>query len=85
MTIGPISGGESRLHLIHLFGDLHADDVDLLTPRELQKEVGAVGGGVGVEAFDSRKGRQNLLDGFGDLLLDLRGVRVGVGDLHASM
>ena len=76
-----MSGGQSRLHLVHLLGDLHAHDVDLLAPRELEEELGAVGGGRGVEVLDARQGGQDLLHRLGDLLLDLWRVGVGVRDL----
>jgi len=73
---------KGRLHLIHLLGDLHADEVDLLAPGKFHEEVGAVGSCGGVELLDTRKGGQDLLHGFGDLLLDLTRVGVGVRDLH---
>ena len=73
--------GKHRLHLVHLFRDLHPDDVDLLAPGELHEELGAVGVGGGVELLDAREGGEDLLHRFGDLLLDLARMRVGVGDL----
>ena len=38
-----MSAGQRRLDLVDLLADLHADDVELLAPVELELELGAVG------------------------------------------
>jgi hypothetical protein len=77
-------GRQLRFDLVHLLADLHADDVQIEAPVELQKDLGLVGVGLAVERLDRRQGRQNLLHRFDDLLFHLPGIGVRIGDDDAD-
>jgi hypothetical protein len=72
------------LDLLDLFADLHADDVQVLTPLELEIEEGTVGARVRGELLDVGEGRQHLLHRLGDLFFHLGGAGVGVRHLDAD-